>query len=135
MTAQTIRAKLEGMLDERCMLPTDIKQIIDGWLTTEPGKPMAGRMNDQVTGYPPALMPVCWMSLSHYTVEWIDQNCPQHWARPMFAEETARVPRTEVQRRFDAIAEELAEERVVDHSELRLRLGRDLTPDDLRPRK
>jgi len=103
----TIRAKLESLLDARCMFPEDIKQIIDGWLETDTGKPMAGRLDDEAAGYPPTLLPVCWMSLSHYTVEWIDKNCPQHWARPMFAEETARVSRTEVQRRFDAIAEEL----------------------------
>jgi hypothetical protein len=108
MTSQTIRAALEGMLDERAVFAADIKAILDGWLQTEPGKIMAGRMNDKVSDYPASVLIVCWISVSQHTVEWIDQNCPNHWARPMFATQAAEIPRTELQRRFDAIAEELA---------------------------
>lgn len=50
-------------------------------------EPMKGRWNDRVSDYPPAITTVLFLSAKLEAVKYIDENCPQHWARPMFTGE------------------------------------------------
>jgi len=43
-------------------------------------------VDDDENGYPEMLMATVWVGIRSSAVTWIDENQPQHWARPMFAE-------------------------------------------------
>jgi hypothetical protein len=45
---------------------------------------MSGRWNDPVSGYPPGMTNVLWVSAKAEALNWIDNNMPMHWARPLF---------------------------------------------------
>ncbi len=81
----TIRQKMMSMLDERGMFEADAKKIIECYLASEAGKPMAGRMDESTAAYPSAVLAVTWMGVNAEALTFIDANCPQHWARPLFA--------------------------------------------------
>lgn len=48
------------------------------------GQPMREHMGKEESGYPPTVSGTLWMGVQAVAVEWIDQNCPQHWARAVF---------------------------------------------------
>lgn len=50
---------------------------------------MAGRWNDPSEGYPAAVLTTVWMVARAEALKWIDQNCPQHWARALFTDRAA----------------------------------------------
>lgn len=47
------------------------------------GSSPAIRWQDDVSGYPPSVIAVLWISARRKAVEYIDANCPRHWARPL----------------------------------------------------
>lgn len=81
----TIREWAEGYCRERGMFPDQAKAVIDALAADEIGKPMLGRWDDRVDGYPPPMMAVLAISIDDRAVRWIDANCPKAWFRPVFA--------------------------------------------------
>jgi len=82
----TIREKLEKELFNNGLFEDQATAIIDKYAESELGKPMANRMNEDAEGYPDSVLTATWMAVKKIATDWIDENCPQHWARPMFAE-------------------------------------------------
>lgn len=92
----TIREKLEKMLFEHGLFENQAKAVIDLLAADSREKedgtkvPANGALvevlDKQVEGYPPQMIAVAFMTAKNYAVKWIDANCPQHWARPMFAD-------------------------------------------------
>lgn len=80
----TLREKLLKMLDDHALFPQQAEAILQKYVDGPLGAEMKSRLNDPVDAYPAPLLTVCWMGLKKTTLEWIDENCPQHWARPMF---------------------------------------------------
>ena len=46
--------------------------------------PMQGRWNDPASDYPPIMLSVLMLDVNASALEWIDNNAPRHWARPLF---------------------------------------------------
>lgn len=44
--------------------------------------------DDTVDGYPPQLLAVLWLGVRRAAVDWIDENLPKAWYRPMFVDAT-----------------------------------------------
>ena len=82
----TIGEKLSKMLDDRGLFPKQTEAILKNYVDGPLGAEMRSRLNDSVEDYPPVLLTVCWMGLQKTALDWIDENCPQHWARPMFVD-------------------------------------------------
>ncbi len=80
----TIRKKMTTMLYENGLFEKEATAIIDHYLEGKMGSAMKGRMDDDLTAYPAALISVTWLGVKNAAVDWIDKNCPQHWARGMF---------------------------------------------------
>jgi hypothetical protein len=80
-----IREKMSCMLVERGIFPRDAATIISKYV--EETDAIDDRiMDEDVSAYPPQMLAAVFMGLKSSTVEWIDANCPGHWARPLFVE-------------------------------------------------
>ncbi len=81
----TIRKKLLMMLEEHGLFETQAQEVLTDYTESEMGKEMKNRLNDEVSDYPESVLAVTWMGVKSTTTKWMDANCPEHWARPMFA--------------------------------------------------
>ena len=72
-----------GELVNRGMFENQAKEVMQRVMTKE-NDTMAGRWQDKVSDYPPALKGVIWMGVEHETLEYIKENCPEAWFRPVF---------------------------------------------------
>lgn len=75
----TIRNKIETQLVNQGLFPNEAKVVMEELEKTS--KPMNGRWDDDETAYPPQLFYVVFMAAKQKSVEWIDANCPDHFAR------------------------------------------------------
>lgn len=62
----------------------DAKVVMQRAQDSEVLQAMKGRWQDKASDYPTAMLPIVLMGVSAETVKWMDEECPQHWARPMF---------------------------------------------------
>jgi len=61
------------------------EDIVKRYEESKDGEPMKGRWDSATEGYPPTLLAVLRISINVVAVEYIDENCPGHFARHMFA--------------------------------------------------
>jgi len=47
---------------------------------------MQDRWKNPAETFSPQMLAVLWVTAKSEAVQWIDENAPKHWARPMFAE-------------------------------------------------
>ena len=73
-----------GLLQENGLFEKEATAILDAYTKGPLGGPMSERMDDGVEGYAAPILSVTWLGVKKTAVEWIDANCPQHWARGMF---------------------------------------------------
>jgi hypothetical protein len=69
-----------GMFEEQA------NKVLDRCRQDEILKPMGGRWNDTVDGYPPQMKAVVLLSVRKVAVDWIDENIPMAWFRGMFTD-------------------------------------------------
>lgn len=84
----TIEAKLTSMLVNYGLFPDMAGRVMENVKADEANEAMKNRWGDQVEDYPPAILALGWMSASRHALALIDKECPQHWARPIFANKT-----------------------------------------------
>jgi hypothetical protein len=78
----TIEKYLLEYLIASGMFEIQAKQVIE---LARAGSPyMTGRWNDIVKGYPDIFMGTMKVVINRYALEWIDNNLPAAWYRPMF---------------------------------------------------
>lgn len=82
----TFREKLMKLLEEHGMFPQDSKSIIEVYENGETGKIMKSRLDDDMQGYPDTVLTVTWLGVKTVGRQWLADNHPHHWARPMFDE-------------------------------------------------
>lgn len=80
----TIIQKMSSYLEDNGLWPEEAKKVIDRYQADPIGKPMEGRWNDEVEGYPPTVLAGVVVGLNRVAVEYIDAECPKHFARSMF---------------------------------------------------
>jgi len=81
----TLEEKIKEMLFERGLFEDQAKEIFDMMREDKANESMQDRWRDDIAGYPEPLLAVLWMSAKLTAVQWIDDNCPQAWYRPLFA--------------------------------------------------
>jgi hypothetical protein len=84
---QTVEQKLHSYLFERGMFPDQADQVIakfkDAVKALTPNDVI--KYDSPADDYPPQLYAVWSLELGDVAVEWIDENCPKAWYRPLFA--------------------------------------------------
>lgn len=83
----TIWEKFKGMLIERGMTSVHAAKVMALVEADVANKAMLGRWNDNTEGYTKELFLVLWFSVKQHAREWIDENLPLAWYRPLFEEE------------------------------------------------
>lgn len=72
-------------LEEHGLFNDQAKAVVESMKVAPGNEVMEGRWRDATSDYPPSILQMAWMSAKLHAVEWIDANCPAHWARGMFA--------------------------------------------------
>jgi hypothetical protein len=80
----TIREKLTGLLVDHGIFASDAPQIIKKYEDSDLGQDMKNRFDESTDNYPDTLFTVVWIAVKHTVLEWIEENCPMHWAKVMF---------------------------------------------------
>jgi len=80
----TIRKYLEAKLFSNGLWEDQASAVVTAYENSSGGQAMKGRMDDDISGYPSSMMIFLWIMVEAKAVEWIDANCPKHWARSMF---------------------------------------------------
>lgn len=83
----TVQEKLEKMLIERFLTESVAKEIIECVKADIANEPMEKRWSNNIEGYPVQLLSALWDSTKRHALEWIDENLPLAWFRPLFVEE------------------------------------------------
>lgn len=84
----TFEQFIHAQLFERGMFERDVKAVIERVKAAPENEPMAQRWNDDVSGYPPQMQGVAWLTAKTHALEYIVQNCPKAWFRSFFETET-----------------------------------------------
>lgn len=79
-----LREKLLKELVDNGLFESDAVTVIARYEESEIGAPMKGRLDDDVSGYPESVFISTWIGVKHAALTWIDETCPQHWARALF---------------------------------------------------
>ena len=79
-----LREKLLQELVNNGLFDSEAAAVIARYEESEMGAPIKGRLDDDASGYPESVYITTWIGVKHTALEWIDETCPQHWARPMF---------------------------------------------------
>lgn len=82
----TIKEKMTEMLESNGLWPDESRAVLELAINNQLVNSMAERWNDDISGYPKQLLSVVWDSIKKIAIEWIDQNKPAHFARPMLIE-------------------------------------------------
>lgn len=78
------REKAVKTLYSQGLFEDQAKEIVEKYINSPAGELMKDRMDDDESGYPAQFFSVIWIGVKVVAVDWIDENCPKHWARPMF---------------------------------------------------
>lgn len=82
----TIKSKIKSMLVNHGLFEDMADKIMQKIIDDPANAVMAGRWEDDADGYPTMLMAILWSSAKREALSFIDAECPQHWARAVFAE-------------------------------------------------
>ncbi|MDB5260376.1 MAG: hypothetical protein JWN37_607 [Candidatus Nomurabacteria bacterium] len=84
-----IKDKMAKALFDRGLFEEQAEAVLKQYVESDLGKEMANRMEDDESDYPPTMMTIVGMGVKQTALEWIDANCPKHWARPLFMDAPA----------------------------------------------
>lgn len=82
----TIENYLLAMLQERGMFESQAQAVLDMVKTAPENQAMQGRWSESTDAYPEIIIKMMWISTKDKALEWIDQNLPRAWYRPMFVD-------------------------------------------------
>jgi len=77
-------------LDSRGMFSSEAAEVVALLMAAPVMAPMQGRWDEDVAGYPPAMIVTISVPLNAIALKYIDEHQPQAWYRPLFAK--AAVP-------------------------------------------
>lgn len=83
----TITEYLQKRLEDNGMFPEEASQTIEAAKTSPLFVSMEHRWDEQLDSYPEPMKAVLWPSMKRVGADWLAQNAPEHWARPLFSSE------------------------------------------------
>lgn len=81
----TFEEKIKELLVGNGMFPHQSDEVMERIKTDEAHKSMKRRWTDSVDDYPPQMIQIVWLIAKQHALEYIDENLPKAWFRPMFA--------------------------------------------------
>ena len=81
----TIEQKLTQRLVDNGLFE-DMAEKIMQQIKADDNGTMQGRWGDSIEDYPDIMLAVLWVTVRDTALEWIDENLPNAWFRPLFAE-------------------------------------------------
>jgi hypothetical protein len=79
----TIRDTLKGRLFNLGMFPNHAEAVM---LAVCANADPVVRWNDEIEGYPPALIAALWLDTKHEAVKWIDAYLPRAFYKPLLVD-------------------------------------------------
>lgn len=79
---QTIRQVITAQLIGMGMFDNQANEVVA--LAEEKVESMQGRWDSQASDYPPAVVKITFMHVKKVALEWINNNAPQAWFKPLF---------------------------------------------------
>lgn len=82
----TFRDKFKLMIVGNGLFPEQAEEIMKSIENAEDDYLLSlqERLNDHIEGYPQSVLTVGWFVVKSFSLEWIEQNCPNAWCKPMF---------------------------------------------------
>jgi hypothetical protein len=81
---ERFRGKLQHELYSLGLFEDQAKAIVAAYEADPSCDVMQGRFGDRVDGYPPMVWALTRRGIDAVADKWLETNCPQHWARPLF---------------------------------------------------
>jgi hypothetical protein len=78
----TVRGSLFVAVASNGLFPEDAKGVLNRVFKSNSA--LGGIEHRAIEGYPPVLYTVMWVAACIETLRWIDEHCPEHWARDVF---------------------------------------------------
>jgi len=88
----TFEEAVKNMLYNCGMFERQAEAVSKAMKADEANAAMKDRWNDNIEDYPPVMMALMWMSAKQHALQYIDENCPNAWFRPLFAENAPMPP-------------------------------------------
>jgi hypothetical protein len=83
---ETVAQWVLHQLEERGMFENDAARVLAKLKDDPTCAAMRGRWDHPISDYPAPLLATVLVAAKAEGLKWIDENCPRHWARPLFAE-------------------------------------------------
>lgn len=80
----TVEQKMKDWLISNGMFDNQAEEVLNLAKEEELFKSMKNRWQSDSEGYPTALYAVLIISLREIALQWIEENCPEAWFKPMF---------------------------------------------------
>jgi len=80
----TFKTFIMNRLTDHGMWPKDAETIFERVKDHEINQSITQRWNDQVDEYPKVMSETLWMGAKSIALEWIDENQPEAFYRPLF---------------------------------------------------
>lgn len=80
----TIEQKILEMIEERGMMADEARTVLAHIKDTESQVSMKGVWYRKAEDYPLSFLTALWMNVEREVLDWIDDNIPLAWYRPMF---------------------------------------------------
>lgn len=80
----TLYEKGIELLTAKGMFPNDAAKVMTLVKADAANEPMASRWNDDIEGYPAALIKMLWVSVRRTAAAYIAEHQPLAWYRPLF---------------------------------------------------
>lgn len=79
----SVGRKMTDLLEENGMFRAQAIKVVST-VHCDQTEAISEALDKQVKGYPDSLIDIAWVIVKKAAVKWIEENCPAHWAKPMF---------------------------------------------------
>lgn len=80
----TFEEYAKDYLQQRGMFPTQALAVLEKFKAAKEAESMIGRWQENIEDYPGVLLIGITLTLNSCALEWIDENLPLAWYRPLF---------------------------------------------------
>ena len=78
--------KIKEMLTGSGMFDSQADAVMSAFKEDERFDSFEGRWHEEVDAYPPVMVQVVWLGVKRVGLEWIEENIPDAWYKPLFME-------------------------------------------------
>ena len=80
----TFKEAMIQQMTKRGMFLQQAEQVMDKEISENKNELMEGRWLENISDYPEGLVNIVWIGVKKSAYEWIEENAPMAWFKPMF---------------------------------------------------